>query len=422
MARSDTARLTARIALAPLLGFGAMFIATRLDPRFSPEFATWLSAASARVPYMADEAEADTLIAALLAGACFVFLSFGRGRRSAWSLAAVAVAVAIFTVARTAGDEEREAEAVVLGQMPAAVTDHPSDPPCESHLVTSVRGARLATIVTCAPREGAPPDEALQRQRLDDMAASDGNGHLRVQRLCVTSGAGTVCRWRAGPEDPTDDARALAFHTPDEVVALDARSANADDVLVVEGLPDFAAFRVRDPAGQSWTFASASGREVLSPMLAGHRPGAHLLGALAVVVAVGGALAALAAAALVEQRLRRAHRYASARGGTVEHAVIAFADGSAARIVGDAPPEGAVTLLAGDAGAAAYRDPELVEGARLEAGTPQELAQRERCTADRYRALLLAIVALTTTPVAVAWCRAPIPLPPLPLAQVQRAL
>jgi hypothetical protein len=106
----------------------------------------------------------------------------------------------------------------------------------------------------------------------------------------------------------------------------------------------------------------------------------------------------------------------------VEHAVIAFADGSAARIVGDAPPEGAVTLLAGDAGAAAYRDPELVEGARLEAGTPQELAQRERCTADRYRALLLAIVALTTTPVAVAWCRAPIPLPPLPLAQVQRAL
>jgi hypothetical protein len=414
---TDRARLLLRIVLAVALGFAAMMIAAELDPRFQPVFASWLSAGSARVPYVSTES--DTLLAGLLAGGSFVFLLFGRGWRSARALAAAAVVGSLLAV--VGAREARPADAVDKATMPAATNDDPTRPQCGRTFETALGSGRLSTTIACTLHEGGLPDQVEVLQRRDDLLVNEGGRALLVQRVCRTDGVGTLCRWRAGGSpDPVAAPAAV-------LVELDAiaRPANRDDALTVAWLPAFGAFRVREPAGQFWTFAADSHREMLGPILEGHRPGAHPLGVIAVVVSVGGTLFALLALVAMEGRLRRARRFARARTGTVQDERVTFADGSSARVVDGADLVGPVTELTTDTtaeGGVAYRDPELLRRADLACGSALDLAAEQEKVAAVFRVLLLAIVAVTVVPVGVAWVRAGIALSPLPLAPPDQPL
>ncbi len=405
------ARLLLRIGLAVALGFAAMMVAGSLDPRFQPVFATWLSAGTARVPYVSTET--DTLLAGGLAGGSFVFLLFGHGWRSARLLAAAAGLGTLFTVTAvlTAGARKAHpADAVDLATLPAATNDDPTRPQCGTAIEKAFGSGHLVTTVACTLHESGMRDQVEVLQRRDDLVVHDGEHVLLVQRVCRTDGVGTTCRWRAGGSPDPDAIPAAVLVDLDTI----ARPANRDDALTVAWLPAFGAFRVRDPAGQCWTFATGSDREMLGPVLEGHRPGARPLGVLAVFVSIGGTFSALIALAAMEGRLRRARRYARARTGTVEDERIAFADGSSARVVDGADLHGPVTELTTDTAAetsAAYRDPELLRRAGLARGSALDLALEQEKAAAMLRGLLLAIVAVTVVPVGVAWVRAGVALP-----------
>ncbi len=420
MEKPGAATVLMRIAVAMLLGFGAMMVAARLDPRFQPVFATWLSSESARVPYMAAAEGGDALLAALLTGAAFILLSLGRGRRSAWALAAVAVVVA----ALTARGRPRSCEPPMtdLGRLAPVVRDHRTDPGCGDSFTQTTPASAVTTTIACFSRAGFKPGEGQRRQRTDALLVTEGLHQLRVQRVCVDDDEGTrtVCRWRAGPVGAGD-------LDPSAEIDLDKLPypADPDDFITVEAWPWFDVFRVSWPAGAFWLFSETSGREEVGTLLAGHGSAPPPLGAVAITLATFGAGAAVGLLLLMERSLRRERRRAGARTGILAEDVVTFTDGSSARVVGDRPSSGTVTVIAPAAVAnddSAYRDLELIDAARLARGTTEQLATTARRTAAACRVLLLAIVALTAVPVVVAWCRAPIPLPPLPLAQVERAL
>ena len=248
--------------------------------------------------------------------------------------------------------------------------------------------AHPITTVSCFSREKARPGAPDTRQQVDEVVVAHGAHQLLVQRACVSNGATTRCRWRAGPKESFVDASGVdGKGSPPKLLDLSrlAHAGNADDALTLEGLPVFGAFRIREPSGQSWVFAEDSGREMQGPLLEGHRPGPHVLGRLAVFVALAGALASLLAAARMERHLLRE------RGGV----------GVRTRSI------------------AVYRDVELVADANRAALSPEERAANARRIVRRYRTILVTLVALTVVPVAIAWCRTPTPLPPLPLAQLE---